>query len=1014
MKRMLTLAITLLSLLGSSQVFGQCTNLFFSEYLEGSSNNKALEIYNPTGNAVDLSRYQVRRFNNGGLTPAVFRLSGVLAPDAVYVIGNPSAIAAILGVSDTTGDATFFNGDDAVALIDTLNADTVDIIGIIGNDPGTNWPVGSGATSEFTLVRMASVQEGTTDWTLGATQWIVLPANTTDSLGTHTMTPCGSISTPGTVSFVLAADTVMEAAGQVTLTAQVAPNASTCAVLVSLVPGGTAVVSADFFFMSPDTLFFSATGSMTQTLTVNLLVDPAPEGTESFTLQLDSLSGCAVGGITQTTITILDSAQQTATGSCSSLFFSEYLEGSSNNKALEIYNPSNTGIDLSRYQIQRFNNGGLTPAPFRLAGFLFPGETFVIGNPSAIAAILAVSDTTGDATFFNGDDAVALIDTVLADTVDIIGIIGNDPGTNWPVGTGATSEFTLVRMASVQEGTTDWTLGATQWIVLPANTTDSLGAHTMTPCGTVVVTPPVVNFTVTDIDVAESAGTVSGTLMVSPAAANCAVEVSLLSGGTATAGTDFSFVSPDTVIFTAAGPTVFSFSVPVLNDTDFETHEYFTLKVDSLAGCGIGTNDTLRVTILDDDMPLPVYPIGLITADADANGIADSLNVLCEVRGVVYGVDLRGGAGVQFTIRDQTDGIGVFTTSATVGYTTVTEGDSLHIIGTVSHFNGLNQMINLDTIIVVATGRPLALPVLVTALDETTENELVTLECVKLVNPTQWTGTGSGFTAQITNGTATFDLRIDNDVALYSQPAPVGYFAVTGLGGQFDSSDPRTSGYQLLPRTIADIEVENLPMVAFQGPASVTVDEAIGAPLVVTLSLVNLNPDSTEVWIYPANEAGTATPLVDFVFAGDTVYADGPCGATATASVSVQILDDQLIEGTETVVLYIAAVVNGQIGSLDTVTITIQDNIAESLADLLPADAITLSPNPGVNEIRLESRYRMEQVRIMDLAGRTLSVQTPLNTQTELATGRFSPGVYLVEVTTPEGRWIQKWVKAQP
>ena len=90
-------------------------------------------------------------------------MQGTLAPGDVYVAGNPSAAAAILSVSDTLHTITFFNGDDVLELRNISTGTTLDIIGIIGVDPGTNWPVGAGATSEFTLVRMATISAGTTN-----------------------------------------------------------------------------------------------------------------------------------------------------------------------------------------------------------------------------------------------------------------------------------------------------------------------------------------------------------------------------------------------------------------------------------------------------------------------------------------------------------------------------------------------------------------------------------------------------------------------------------------------------------------------------------------------------------------------------------------------------------------------------------------------------------------------------------------------------------------------------------
>lgn len=160
--------------------------VFFSEYIEGSSNNKALEIFNNTGGQVDLADVVINRYNNGGTSPSgSFGYSGILADGDVYVIANSSADPAILGVSNTTDGSTYYNGDDALELV--YQGTTVDMIGIIGEDPGSNWPVGTGATSEHTLVRKLAVCVGTTDWTVGASQWDVYPQNTFDYLGSHTV-----------------------------------------------------------------------------------------------------------------------------------------------------------------------------------------------------------------------------------------------------------------------------------------------------------------------------------------------------------------------------------------------------------------------------------------------------------------------------------------------------------------------------------------------------------------------------------------------------------------------------------------------------------------------------------------------------------------------------------------------------------------------------------------------------------------------------------------------------------
>lgn len=175
------------SLMGSTQV----CNLFFSEYLEGASNNKAIEVYNPLNVTVNLTDYVIYRYNNGSPTPtdSLFP-QGTLAPGAVFVAGNPSAIAGILAVSDTLHTITFFNGDDAMELRYRPTNTSLDVIGIIGNDPGANWSVGAGATNEFTLVRMFQYTDGELDWSISVGEWDVYPANTTTYIGSHSGAAC--------------------------------------------------------------------------------------------------------------------------------------------------------------------------------------------------------------------------------------------------------------------------------------------------------------------------------------------------------------------------------------------------------------------------------------------------------------------------------------------------------------------------------------------------------------------------------------------------------------------------------------------------------------------------------------------------------------------------------------------------------------------------------------------------------------------------------------------------------
>lgn len=112
--------------------------LVISEYVEGSGNNKAIELLNTGASAVDLTAWELQVFYNGsnaaGLT---INLDGTVAPNGTFVFAHSQSDPAILAVADQTTGAGLFNGDDTVLL---LNGGVVaDSIGQVGFDPGSYW-----------------------------------------------------------------------------------------------------------------------------------------------------------------------------------------------------------------------------------------------------------------------------------------------------------------------------------------------------------------------------------------------------------------------------------------------------------------------------------------------------------------------------------------------------------------------------------------------------------------------------------------------------------------------------------------------------------------------------------------------------------------------------------------------------------------------------------------------------------------------------------------------------------
>ena len=165
------------------------TELFISEYIEGSSNNKALEIFNGTGAPVNLAAagYAIQMAFNGNPTPTLtIPLTGTVAAGDVYVVAQSTAGPAILAQADQTNGSGWFNGDDAILL--RKAGAVIDSIGQQGVDPGAEWGTGLTSTADNTLRRKPTIEAGDTNPTDAfdpAAEWDGFAIDTFDGLGGH-------------------------------------------------------------------------------------------------------------------------------------------------------------------------------------------------------------------------------------------------------------------------------------------------------------------------------------------------------------------------------------------------------------------------------------------------------------------------------------------------------------------------------------------------------------------------------------------------------------------------------------------------------------------------------------------------------------------------------------------------------------------------------------------------------------------------------------------------------------
>ncbi len=607
-----------------------------------------------------------------------------------------------------------------------------------------------------------------------------------------------------TASFELTSQSVSEG-DMVDVTVTMADSDAPYAVDVAVI-GGSATAIDDYNNVFPTTLNFAMGDNTPQTISFLIVDDVDAEGDETIELQLSTADVGLTLDVIDQTITIGASDQVVST----TVVINEVdvdQTGADDFEFIELYGTPNESLD-GMVVVLYNGSSDVSYNAIDLDGQSLNADgLFVIGDAGVTNVDLVMSGSIQ-----NGADAVALY---FGDDTDFP---NNTPVTSSGIidafvyGTGDPDDAGLLALLNPGQPQVDENSNAAGGTESNARipdggtqlNTDTYVQQVPSPgclnvIGCPVVLVPTASFSVSSQSVIEGQ-MVDVTINMADSDAAYMVDITL-DGGTATAVDDFDNIFTTSLTFAMGDNTPQTVSFLIVDDVDEEGDETIILGL-STADVGLTIDvDVQTITIDANDVPTPLFDIvDVVTLDID--GVANSLGQSCELRGLVYGVNMRVG-GMQFTLIDPTDGIGVYHASNDFGYT-VAEGDSVHVTGTINQFNGLTQL-DLSSVTLISSGNTINEPILVTALDEFSESNLVSLTCLSIVDPAEWTNSGSGFNVDVTDGTNIFSMRIDADVDVYGTDAPLGAFDLVGLGGQFDQSSPYDEGYQIFPRSLSDI-----------------------------------------------------------------------------------------------------------------------------------------------------------------------------------------------------------------
>ncbi|MFM2225798.1 MAG: hypothetical protein RJA07_2000 [Bacteroidota bacterium] len=897
-----------------------CSDLFFSEYVSpqgtGTSGNKAIEIYNPSGIAINMSGYVIVKANNNCTQVQSFNMPPYnLASHSVYVINNGAGTVdpLVAAASDTTWSNLNFNGNDALYLINP-SGDTLDIFGIICSNPTGGWPLGaSGSITQYvTLVRNASVNNGDTSWNVVQNEWTIYPANTYSYLGSHTMNPCGQ---NPSVNFVTPLDTQLESAGLINIPVSIT-NANNDTSKVTVVVGiGSATQNSDFTYTT-QTLIFPPNSSVPINDTLRIIDDLLVEGNETVTLQ--------------------------------------FINPTNNSDTLD------KGID-SIYTLTIIDND-------TAAQFSFTTPTYQLVNENLAPTLqLPIHLSTASASIQTIDIAVDIANSTTqpADYTFTNQTVSFTPGAqniNIPISivNDCLQEGLETIIVHLTNATGGATIGVDSVFVIDIAANDTMP--------NVYFATPLVQ------SVNENVGTVSVAVKLDRAYCDTVlITIDTATTSTAYLGLDYNAISfPDTIIF-YPGDTIKTITLNVIDDLIQEGMENITLSISNSYNA-IATTTPAQIFIIDNDGP-PTFQFN--TAAISYSESAGTINIPVSILNpnanvssiCVYAVGGTATLGTDYIHPPQCISFAANSSSPVIGDTIkivddfLVEGNETVILKLMTPFNlSGTPLLGIDSVLTLTIIDNDTAPKLNFGLPKTINvNENVgTINVPVHISNTNFTGSFVFNVSAKAASTATLgaDYTLATNTYTFASGNATMNIPLTIIDDCLPENTESiilhitspTNGALIGIDSIYTINInanDTMPVVSFNTPNTVSVNENIGL-VSTTVSLSHAYCDTVKVFY---NVGGTASNGLDYnnIITTNAVVIFPP-GSTSKI-IAVQIIDDFLVEPTESITFAISNANNASIGNSNH-TINILDNDGASAPTVqFQSSALSWSENIGTVQI---------------------------------------------------------------